>query len=99
MKPVKLFEEFLNEEQLNESKVIAKKKFPADEHEAGEDALDWLIDTLDPLEEFEMDEDDAEQAREESPERVAYFINSLLSDHKIDTKESGNTIEIIVLKR
>lgn len=91
--------ELLSESIITEGKVIAKQKFSTDDDEAGEDAFEWLMDVLDPLEEFEIEEDDLEQIREESPERIASFIDDLLSNYSVDTKESGHSIEIIVTKK
>lgn len=98
MKHIKLYKDFLNESELNEGSVVAKKKFPADEHEAGEDAFEWLMDVLDPLEEFEIDDYEQEQVREASPEEVASFVDGLLKKHSVEAKGSGRQIEIIVKK-
>jgi chemotaxis protein CheY-P-specific phosphatase CheC len=97
-KHVKLFEQFVGELALNEGAVVAKKKFPADEYEAGEDAFEWLMDTLDRVEDIEISDDEEEQVREATPEEVASFVSGLLDRHKIETKRSGRQIEIIVLK-
>jgi chemotaxis protein CheY-P-specific phosphatase CheC len=97
-KHIKLYEEFVGELALNEGAVVAKKKFPADEDEAGEDAFEWLMDTLDRVEDIEISDDEEEQVREATPEEVASFVSGLLDRHKIETKRSGRQIEIIVLK-
>jgi hypothetical protein len=97
-KHVKLFEQFVGELALNEGAVVAKKKFPADEYEAGEDAFEWLMDTLDRVEDIEISDDEEEQVREATPEEVASFVSGLLDKHKIETKRSGRQIEIIVSK-
>jgi len=78
--------------------TVAKKKFPADEHEAGEDAFEWLTDVLNSLEDFEISDDEEEQIREATPEEVASFVGGLLKDHKLETKRAGRQIEIIVSK-
>jgi hypothetical protein len=94
MKYVKVYEDF-----VNEGAVVAKKKFSADENEAGEDVFEWLMDTLDGKEDFEVSDEEQEQVRESSPEEVASFVDGLLKHHKIDTKETGRQIEIIVSKK
>lgn len=95
-KHIKLYEDFINESKVNEA-VVAKKKFPADEYESGEDAFEWLMDVLD-SEDLEISDDEQEQVREATPEEVVSFVGGLLKNHKLDTKQSGRQIEIIVSK-
>jgi hypothetical protein len=98
MKHIKLYEDFLNESVLNEGS-IAKKKFPADEAEAGEDAFEWLMGVLDRLEDIEISDSDEEAIREADPEEVASFVGGLLKNHTIDVKRSGRQLEITVAKQ
>ena len=77
--------------------VISEQKFDISDNEASEDAYEWIMDNIN--EDIEIDEETDEQLRESEIDEVVRYFNGELENHRIETKESKNSMTLYVIKK